>query len=314
MTSLDRSVEGEPQPPSVYSWRPDTAPQSVLPAPPAAPRQPEMHSPTAPARRREGGVLGALAAAVAAFLKYGLVILKLGKIGPTMISMIIAFVIYALFFGPAFAIGVVLLILVHELGHVAFSRLEGLPMSLPVFLGPFGAVTQMRAAPKDARQEAIVALGGPLVGTVAALLLFVLAESMQPGHTQAFLLALAYFGCFINLFNLIPMSPLDGGRIANAVSRWMNVVGLVVMALFVLLFANPFALLLLVLGGITTVQRFRNARRGLEPASVSPRTRLALGLTWLAMLAVAAGGMTVAHNAIVAGNSVPGVNQPSSTF
>jgi Zn-dependent protease len=273
-----------------------------------------VHSPTAPQRRREGGILGGLAAAVAAFLKYGLVLLKLSKVGPTVISMVIAFGIYALFFGPWFAVGVVLLILVHELGHVAFSRFEGLPMSLPVFLGPFGAMTRMRAMPKDARQEAIIALGGPLVGTVAALLLFVLAESMQPGHTQAFLLALAYFGCFINLFNLIPMSPLDGGRIANAVSRWMNVVGLAVMLLFFLLFANPFALILLIIGGITTVQRFRNARRGLEPASVSPRTRVALGVTWLAMLVVAAGGMTVAHNAIVSGGQVQGVNQSSSNF
>ncbi|MFN2582654.1 MAG: hypothetical protein ABR498_07930, partial [Candidatus Dormibacteria bacterium] len=125
------------------------------------------------------------------------------------------------------------------------------------------------------------------------------------------LLSLAYFGCFINLFNLVPMSPLDGGRITNALSRWMNVLGLALMFVFFLLFGNPFALILLIIGAITTFQRFRNARRGLEPAPVSPTTRLWIGATWVVMLVVAAGGMTVAHNAIVHSHAVPHVSQSS---
>ncbi|MBV8445467.1 MAG: hypothetical protein JOZ92_06075, partial [Candidatus Dormibacteraeota bacterium] len=104
----------------------------------------QPHSPTAPRTRRTGGIAGAAGAGAAAFAKYGLVLLKLGKLGPTLISMAIALFFYALFFGPAFGLGVVLLILVHELGHVAVSAYEGMPMSLPVFLGPFGAVTNIR--------------------------------------------------------------------------------------------------------------------------------------------------------------------------
>jgi Zn-dependent protease len=312
---LSTGGEPPPPPPPVYSWQPESSsPHPWLPAPSSTSPQPQWHSPTAPRRGREGGIIGGIVAALVAFFKYGIVLLKFVKVGPTVISMIIAFGIYALFFGPWFAVGVVLLILVHELGHLLASRIEGLPMSLPIFLGPFGAMTQMRAAPRDARQEAIVALGGPLVGTAAALALFAIAEYMPVGRTQAFLLALAYFGCFINLFNLIPMSPLDGGRIANAISRWMNVVGLVIMLLFFLLFSNPFALILLILGGITTVQRFRNASRGLEPASVPPATRVAIGVTWLAMLVVAAGGLTITHNAIVSGGQVQGVNQRASNL
>ncbi|HEX6538057.1 MAG TPA: site-2 protease family protein [Candidatus Dormibacteraeota bacterium] len=302
-----------PEPP-VYSWTPDASPRPWLPPPSPTPPSQQYHSPTAPRRGREGGIAGGILAAIVAFFKYGIVLLKFAKIGPTVISMIIAFGIYAIFFGPWFAVGVVLLILVHEMGHVLFSRIEGVPMSLPVFLGPFGAFTQMRAAPRDARQEAIIALGGPLVGTVAAIVLFLVATTFPVGNTQAFLLALAYFGCFINLFNLIPMSPLDGGRIANAISRWMNVVGLAVMLLFFLFFSNPFALILLIIGGITTVQRFRNASRGLEPASVSPATRVVIGLVWLGMLVLAAGGLTVSHNAIVNGGVVHGVNQTSSNL
>ena len=308
VTQLDSPAS--PEPPA-YSWHPDPEQHAWLPAPSPTQRPPELHSPTAPPRRRSGGIAGAIAAGAAAFFKYGLLIFKLGKIGPTMISMIIAFFFYAVFFGPVFGVGVVLLILVHEMGHVAFSKAEGVPMSLPVFLGPFGAFTTMRRRPADARQEAIIALGGPLVGTAAAILLFVFAEAMQPGSLQSLLLALAYFGCFINLFNLIPMSPLDGGRIATALSRWMNVLGLVIMALFVVFLSNPFALLLLILGGITTIQRFRNARRGLEPAPVAPRTRVAIGATWIAMLVIAAGGMTVAHNAVVNSHVVPHVTQTS---
>jgi Zn-dependent protease len=183
---------------------------------------------------------------------------------------------------------------------------------MPIFLGPFGAMTRVRSF-GDARQEAVIALGGPLVGTAAALLCFVLAASTTSSYWHFLLLSLAYFGCVINLFNLVPMSPLDGGRVANAVSLWMNVVGLVVMGAIVLLSGNPFVLLIFIIGIITTVQRFRNARRGAEPARVAPRTRVAIGAAYLAMLLIAAGGMTVAHNAEVAGQYVPHVANSSGT-
>ncbi|MBV8527946.1 MAG: site-2 protease family protein [Candidatus Dormibacteraeota bacterium] len=304
-----------PPPPPVYSWQPDSSQSPWLPDHPAGPPQPQLHSPTAPRQRRgAGGAAGGIVAALAAFFKYGLVALKFAKIGPTAISMVIAFGIYTLFFGPWFAVGVVLLILVHEMGHVLFSWIEGVPMSLPVFLGPFGAVTQLRGPLRDAKQEAIIALGGPLVGTVAAILVYLYATTLQPGHTQAFFFALAYFGCFINLFNLVPMSPLDGGRIANAISRWMNVVGLAIMLGFFLLFGNIFALILFIIGLFTTISRFRNAARGLEPRSVPPATRVVIGIVWLGMLVLAAGGLTVTHHAIVNGGVVQGVNQSSQNF
>jgi Zn-dependent protease len=308
-------IESPPAPPEppVYTWHPHGGSQPWLPGPSTTPADPERHSPTAPHRRREGGIAGAVAAGAAAFFKYGILLLKLGKLGPTLISMVIAFFFYAVFFGPIFGVGLVLLILVHELGHVAFSRYEGLPMTAPVFLGPFGAVTGMKRPPKDARQEAVIALGGPLVGIAAAIAIFAWAELLQPGYWQSLLLALSYFGFFLNLFNLIPMSPLDGGRIATAVSLWLNVVGLVIMAAVVLFLGNPFALIIFILGLITTIQRFRNARRGLEPAAVPPRTRLIIGIVWLAMLAIAAGGMSVAHTAQINSNTVPGVTRSTGS-
>jgi Zn-dependent protease len=301
--------------PPVYTWQPAASPPRWLPTPRGqqpAWQQPAQWPPPPRAqnlRRRGGGIASLIAGGAAAFLKYGLVLLKVGKLGPTLISMVIALFFYTLFFGPAFALGFVLLILVHEMGHVVVSRIEGVPMSLPVFLGPFGAFTQMKRAPRDARQEAVIAIGGPVFGTAASFACFVWAQAFPPGNTHLLLLALAYAGCFINLFNLIPMSPLDGGRVANAISPWMNVVGLVIMGAVVLFLGNPFALIIFILGLITTVQRFRNARRGLEPAAVPPRTRLWIGTVWVAMLLVAAAGMSITHGAIVDTNSIPGVNQ-----
>ncbi|TMB91532.1 MAG: site-2 protease family protein [Chloroflexi bacterium] len=301
--------------PPVYTWQPGGPQPQWLPVPPQ-PRPTYQHDAQWPPpprtqglRRSGGGIAGAIAAGAAAFFKYGLVLLKVGKLGPTLISMVIAPFFYMVFFGPVFAIGVVLLILVHEMGHVIVSRLEGVPMSLPVFLGPFGAFTRMQQAPRDARQEAVIAIGGPVFGTAAAFACFLWAEAVAPGTLHYLLLALAYFGCFINLFNLIPMSPLDGGRVANAISPWMNVVGLVIMGAVVLFLGNPFALIIFILGLITTVQRFRNARRGLEPAAVPPSTRLRIGAAWVTMLLVTAGGMSITHSAIVDSNSVPGVTQ-----
>jgi Zn-dependent protease len=301
---MDRAPEESP-PPS-FTWH-------AGPAAPVAP-SPELHSPTAPRARRAGGVAGTAAAAAGVAAKYGLVLLKLGKLAPTLLSMLVALFFYAVFFGPAFGIGVVLLILVHELGHVAASLYEGVPMSAPIFLGPFGAMTRVRAPFRSPRQEAVIALGGPLLGTAAALGCYAIGESLQPGYMRFLLISLAYFGCVINLFNLVPMSPLDGGRIASGISIWMNVVGVVIMAAIVLLFGNPFALLILIFGVITTVQRFRAARQGRAPALLAPRARLGVGVVYIAMLLIAAGGMTVTHNAEVSGQYVPGVTQPSGNL
>ncbi len=308
----DVSPAPPPDEKAVFSWQPASPSGGWLPAT-TAPPQPERHSPTAPRRGREGGVIGAIGAGLAAFLKYGVVLLKVGKLGPTAISMVVALFFYTLFFGWQFAIGVVLLILVHETGHVVVSRAQGLPMSMPVFLGPFGAFTRMQRPPRDARQEAIVAIAGPVFGTAASFLVYIWALALPAGHLHLLLLALAYFGFFINLFNLIPMSPLDGGRVANAISVWMNVVGVAIMAVVALWLSNPFAVIILILGIITTVQRFRNARRGLEPAGVTAATRFTIGVAWLTMLAICVIGMSLAHTAIITSNTVPGVGQSSGS-
>ena len=309
-------------PPTVYRWLPDSPlptagdGQSWLPpSVPARPAPPQQHSPTAPRqqRRRREGAAGGILAALIAFFKYGLFLVKFGTFGPTLITMVIAIWFYTLFFGPAFAIGIVVLILIHELGHFIIARWMGLPARLPIFLGPLGAVTNLRRAPGDAGKSGTIALAGPVLGTVAALLCFLLAEAASPGYSRYLLLALAYFGCFLNLINLIPVGFLDGAKVADAIPRWMNVLGLLVVAGVVLLFGNPIGLIFLVLGIFHTVGRFRRSNVINDPAQTAASRRLGLGAAYVGLLLIAAAGMSIANTTIVNSNAVPGVNQSTGT-
>jgi Zn-dependent protease len=319
MTQMSSSGGDEPP---VYRWLPDASVTTSgdgspwLPPPaPTRPTTPQQHSPTAPRqqRRRREGAAGGVLAGIAAFLKYGLVLVKFGTFGPTLITMVIAIWFYTLFFGPAFAVGIVVLILVHELGHFIVARWIGLPARLPIFVGPLGAFTNLRRAPGDSGKSGIIALAGPALGTAAALLCFLLASTAEPGYARYLLLALAYFGCFLNLINLIPVGFLDGAKVADAIPKWMNVVGLLVVAAVVLLFGNPIGLIFLLLGIFHTIGRFRRSGPAGDPAQTAASKRLGLGAAYIGILLVAAGGMSVANTALVNSNYVPGVNQSTGT-
>lgn len=305
----------------VYQWLPDasSAPPAddswLPPRGPSRPVTPLQHSPTAPRqqRRRREGAAGGILAGIAAFLKYGLFLVKFGTFGPTLITMVIAIWFYTLFFGPAFAVGIVLLILVHELGHFIVARWMGIPARLPIFVGPLGAFTALRRSPADAGKSGIIALAGPALGTVAALMCFLLASTAPEGYARYLLLALAYFGCFLNLINLVPVGFLDGAKVADAIPKWMNVVGLLVVAAVVLFFGNPIGLIFLILGIFHTIGRFRHSDQGSNPAQLAASKRVGLGAAYVAILLVAAGGMSIANTAIVNSNFVPGVNQSTGT-
>jgi Zn-dependent protease len=314
-------TSGADQPP-VYQWLPDSSVTtsgdnaSWLPPPgPARPASQQQHSPTAPRqqRRRREGAVGGILAGLFAFLKWGVFFVKFGTFGPTLITMVIAIWFYTLFFGPAFAIGLVVLILVHELGHFIVARWMGLPARLPIFIGPLGAVTSLRRSPGDAGKSGIIAVAGPALGTLAALLCFLLAEAATPGYSRYLLLALAYFGCFLNLINLIPVGFLDGAKVADAIPKWMNVLGLLVVAGVVLLFGNPIGLIFLVLGIFHTIGRFRRSNQMPDQAQTAASRRVGLGAAYIGILLVAAAGMSIANTTIVNSNTVPGVNQSTGT-
>jgi Zn-dependent protease len=138
--------------------------------------------------------------------KFGIGFLKLSTI-------FVAVGGYALIWGWRFAVGFVLLILVHELGHFVEARRLGLDPSLPVFLPFLGAFVAIRGAQLNPWQHARIAIAGPIAGSLGALACWALAET-QGG--SRFLLALAYTGFLLNLFNLLPIGFLDGGAIARS--------------------------------------------------------------------------------------------------
>jgi Zn-dependent protease len=130
--------------------------------------------------------------------------------------------VYALTWGWPFALGFVLLLLVHECGHLLVARRLGLSVGAPVFIPFMGAFIALKEAPRNAWIEAQVGMGGPLLGTAGAAL----CEGVHLATGNPFFRALAYVGFFLNLFNLAPVGFLDGGRIVTALSPWLWVVGI----------------------------------------------------------------------------------------
>ena len=166
--------------------------------------------------------------------------LKLGKILTTGGTMLLSVFAYALVFGWWYAVGFVLLIFVHEMGHYVAARQRGLDVGAPTFIPFVGAWIQLKQMPHDVETEAYVGMAGPLAGTVGALACYYLARH----YDSNLLLALAYAGFFINLFNLIPLSPFDGGRITAIVSPRVWLLGVPI--LIALFFYRPSPLLILV--------------------------------------------------------------------
>lgn len=139
---------------------------------------------------------------------------KLGKVLLTGGTMILSVFAYALVFGVWYAVGFVLLIFVHEMGHFLAARQRGLDVGAPTFIPFVGAWIQLKDLPHDVETEAWVGIAGPLLGSAGALACYFAWRATG----EPLLLALAYAGFFINLFNLIPVSPFDGGRITAIIS------------------------------------------------------------------------------------------------
>jgi Zn-dependent protease len=251
---------------------------------PAQPGQapPDGGTPPRPARRQ--GFLGGLVSAVLAifaFIKYGgLLLLKFGAV-KTLLTLLLSLGLWALLLGPWAGLGIVIMILVHELGHYAEIRRQGGTGAGIVFVPFFGAATYQRSRPADALKQAEIAIAGPVTGTVAATVAFVLY-----GLTHSpVLLYWAYIGFFINLINLIPAGFLDGGQILGAVSKWFQVVGVV--GILVAVFAigvSPLLLFIGLLGIPSVIERFRNDRADYYQ-SVPVAARWAIGASWLVLVA-----------------------------
>jgi Zn-dependent protease len=152
----------------------------------------------------------------------------------------------------------------------------------------------MKGAPRNAHVEALVGLGGPVLGSVGALACLVVGWLTG----SLFWYALASAGFLINLFNLIPISPLDGGRIVGALSRWMWLAGYAIAIGALLLTRSPILFLILLLGLFTLPSTLRGPREGYF--DVPPRRRLAIGAIYFALIAALAIGMWAADRPLQA--------------
>jgi Zn-dependent protease len=206
----------------------------------------ENHSLEKERSKKKWGILGAIGALLLTLggklkviLPLFIKLLKLGKAGGTVWSMLLMVGTYALIYPWSFAVGLVLMIFIHEMGHVWAAKRKGLPVSAPAFIPFLGALVMMKKQPQDAETEAYIAIGGPLLGSLGAVGALILGVVTQ----YEALFAIAWTGLFINLINLLPIHPLDGGRIVTAISRWLWVVGLIV-GLFVIIYLGAFILLI----------------------------------------------------------------------
>jgi Zn-dependent protease len=215
------------------------------------------------------------------------------KLFTTSASMLVSIAAYQLIWGWTFAVGFVLLLLLHELGHVIQLRREGVPASAPMFIPFLGAVISAKSLGDDAAAEARVGLAGPILGSIATLV--PLGIWLATG--EEFWQALAFIGFFLNLLNLLPVLPLDGGRAMAALSPWVWFAGFAGLIALTVLFPNPILLLVLLFGGVETWHRWkaRNTPEGQAYNRIPAGTRALVAATYLALVAALAVGVAETH-------------------
>lgn len=220
----------------------------------------------------------------AAKLKVVLLLLPKVKFIGTALTMVISIGAYALLFPFWFAVGFVALIWVHEMGHVLQLQREGLRASAPMFIPFLGAFVTMKDLPKNAAVEARVGLAGPILGTVGALAVY----GLYTATGQPLYLGLAYTGFFLNLFNLLPVLPLDGGRATAALSPMFWILGVALAVAMLIRFPNPILILILIMGGLELWRRWkeRNSEDGQRYFEVPPGVRLQIGAVYFGLAVI----------------------------
>ncbi|HTV17802.1 MAG TPA: site-2 protease family protein [Polyangiaceae bacterium] len=232
-----------------------------------------------PAKRT--GAVATLLAFLAFKAKSLLVLLKAlpaAKFMLTSLSMLAMVWFEAQRSGIWFGVGFVIMILIHELGHGYAMKRQGVNASWPIFIPFFGAMIAMKEQPRDRDAEAVIAYGGPLAGTAAALV----AAGIGLAFDSRLFMALAYTGFFLNLFNLTPVSPLDGGRVAQAFSRRAWIIGVVVLAGIFLWTHSP---QLLLIAALALPRLFSRSNSEAQRESLAPEQQRAWAVRYFGLAA-----------------------------
>lgn len=264
------------------------------------PQYPELAAPqreTFGARLKKAlGPLAAVGVVIAKFFaKLKFFILPALKFLPAILksggTMLLMIWIYTMRWGWKFAVGFVLLLLVHECGHLIVAKKFGLKVGAPVFIPFMGAFIALKEAPRNAWMEACVGIGGPILGSLGALACNMVGELLN----QPLFFALAWFGYFLNLFNLTPVGMLDGGRIVTALSRWLWLPGFALLIWFGIAYPNFIVWLMVILSLPRVISLFRKRteeeRRYYE---VTPAQRWTMSFLYFGLIAVLIFGMHLA--------------------
>jgi Zn-dependent protease len=262
-----------PPPPPTYPVTSDIPPDSA------------HHYAQAPASRTNRGLLGGLAALLLGALAYGkyalLLVFKIPALA-TLGSALVSVAAYSLWGGPWFAVGLVLMIFIHEMGHVVEIRRQGMAATAPIFIPFVGAAIFQRSHAQSPMKQALIGIAGPIAGTLGATAALVLYGSTH----WTVLLGWAYLGFLINLFNMIPFGMLDGGWILAPVSKWIQVAGLALLGyLFFTGVISPLVIIIVVLGIPVVIERFRNKAHDAYLTSEPATRRYLMGAAWLGLVA-----------------------------
>lgn len=245
--------------------------------------------------RRRIAPIGAAIVAFLAKIKSILLVLGNFKVLATAGTMLVSVAAYATIWGFWFAVGFVILLLVHEMGHVIALRREGLQASAPMFIPFLGAVISARSLGDNAAAEARVGLAGPILGTLGSAVCLLMWHLTGHDYWQA----LAFTGFFLNLFNLLPVVPLDGGRAMAAMAPVMWFAGFAAMVALALIFPNPIILIIVLFAALETWRRWKQRRAGGSEQEayyrVSPRDRTLIAIVYLGLIALLVVGMDATH-------------------
>jgi len=210
--------------------------------------------------------------------------LKWGKLATTGGTMLLSLAIYATIWGWPYAAGFIALMFAHEMGHYVAARQCGLNVGAPAFIPFVGAWINLKEQPRDVRTEAYVAVAGPLVGTVSAVAVYLWGRWTD----GTLLLAIAYAGLFLNLFNLLPVSPLDGGRITAVISPRVWLIGAPVMLAMLFYRPSPVLAIIAVIAFPQLIKAWKydpKAPENLAYYGVPFQTKLEYGGLYLALTA-----------------------------
>ena len=232
---------------------------------------------------------------------------KLGKLALTGGSMLLSLIVYAFVFGWRYAAGFIALLFVHEMGHYIAARQRGLDVGAPTFIPFVGAWIELKQLPHDAETEAFVGLGGPLLGSVGALACYFIARS----YDATWLLAVSYAGFFLNLFNLIPLSPFDGGRITAVLSPRVWLLGVPILVALFFWRPSPMLVLMAIIAAPQVWQALRYRSDSPEAQTyylVSARTKWEYGLYYIVLAAFLAVMTHDVHEMLQAAVNVRGAS------